>query len=90
MTRTLLTLDQQIARDEKLLSEKKARAARQRAARGDGPSRKLARASRLMRSLEKSESGDVAVDCMCIAAKIDNLIQRLAGQLELPMEVEGT
>lgn len=77
MARTLLTLDEQITRDEKRLQDKKARAARIKAAKGKGPTSKLARASRIMHALEKSESGDIAIDCGVVAARIDEMIQSL-------------
>lgn len=86
MTRTILTLDEQITRDEKRLQDKKARSARIKAAQSGGPMKKLAKAARLMHALEKSESGDVAVDCMVIATRIDGLIGKLQGQQELPLE----
>jgi hypothetical protein len=88
MARIILSIDEQIARDEKRLNEKKARAARIKAAAGDGPSRKLARAARIMHGLERSETGDIAVDCMTIATRIDNLIGKLAEQGELPLGKE--
>lgn len=86
MARTILTLDEQIARDEKRLQEKKARFARIKAAKTNGPVSKLARACRIMRGLEKSESGEAATICGSIAWQIDDLIQKMAGQFDLPLE----
>lgn len=86
MARTILTLDEQIARDEKKLQEKKARAARIKASKGNGPTKRLAKAARIMRALEKELSGETATLCGGIAWRIDGLIQRLDGQQDLPLE----
>jgi sirohydrochlorin ferrochelatase len=86
MTRTLLTLEEQIARDERRLAEKKARAARIAAAKGSKPQRKLAQVVRILRGLEKSESGHVALECGRIAGNVDSLFGTMNGQAELPLE----
>lgn len=82
------TLEERITRDNQKLDSMKARLATRRALENGGLPRKLARAVTALRSLEKDLSGELAAGCGSLAADLTDEIQRLAGQLELPLETK--
>jgi len=81
-----MTDEERIARDEERLGALKGRVARRRAVETDEIAKKLARAMRILRSVEKDDEGDLAVWCGDVAARLDAEIQRIAGQMEMAFD----
>jgi len=86
MARTTLTLAQRIALQEKKLAAMKGEHSRRVAVEAGGLAGKLQRAMRILRRIERDETGDLAMWCGHAAQRLDEEIKRIAGQLELPME----
>jgi len=84
MARTILTLEQRIALQEKKLAAMKGAHSRRVAVAAGGLAGKLQRAMRILRAVERDESGDLAAWCGHAAQRLDEEIARIAGQMDIP------
>jgi len=76
------TLDEQVTVQEKKLADLKARASKRRAIQGGGITKKLSKLARALRSMGKQPSFELSDDCASFAAKLEDEIAVLAGQID--------